>query len=112
MMLPGPVNLWRLLRKVRPALRRPLVVFLAPGCLRGIGPAGHAHCGLAPSHELHPLRDHLAHVALLAVLRLPVARLQPSFHHDGAALVEILAATLSLFSPHHDGEETDLIALL
>src|SRR6266481_5718378 len=50
--------------------------------------------------------------ALRAVLRFPVARLQPPFHHDGTALVEILPAALGLLAPHHHGEEAHLVALL
>src|SRR5215813_2019372 len=93
-------------------LERNLVLSLATRSLHGLGRSGHAHRRFAASHELHPLRDHLDHVALLAVLRFPVARLEPPFHHDRAALVEILPAAFGLLSPHHHGEEAHLVALL
>src|SRR5690349_11732922 len=64
------------------------------------------------AHELDALGHHLGGAALLAVLALPVARLEPALHEDLAALVEVLAARLGLLAPHHDGEEARLLALL
>src|SRR2546425_9538922 len=80
---------------------------------RGRGPgARRAPRALGPAHELDALGHHLGGAALLAVLGLPVARLQPAFDEDLAALVEVLAARLGLLAPHHDGEEARLFALL
>src|SRR5215470_19747759 len=95
-MLPVPVT--RSSCRTR-RLERNLVLSLAARSLHGLGRSGHAHRRFAASHELHPLRDYLDHVALLAVLRFPVARLEPPFHHDRAALVEILPQLSACF-PH------------
>src|SRR2546426_5707402 len=79
----------------------------------GLGGRHGRRCrGSAPTHELNPLRHHLDDGALAAVLGLPFACLQPAFHEDGTALVEVLATALGLFSPHHDREEAGLFALL
>src|SRR5262245_27092945 len=67
---------------------------------------------LGAAHELNALGDHLRRRALLPVLAFPVARLQPAFHEDLAALVEILTARLGLLAPHHHREEADLLTLL
>src|SRR5262245_7769038 len=77
---------------------------------RGVG---HGRCAaprLAPPHELHPLRDHLDDVALLAVLRLPVPSLETPLDHHRAPLVQVLTAALGLLSPHHHREEARLLA--
>src|SRR5438128_6856644 len=80
---------------------------------RGRGPgARRAPRALGPAHELDALGHDLGGAALLAVLALPVARLQPAFHADLAALVEVLAARLGLLAPHHHREEARLLALL
>src|SRR5262245_8437341 len=66
---------------------------------------------LRPAHELHALRDDLDHVALLAVLRLPVPGLQAPLDHDRASLVEVFAAALGLLAPHDDVQEAGVLPL-
>src|SRR5262249_14493719 len=66
---------------------------------------------LRAAHELYTLGDHLGDRALLSVLALPVARLQPALDEDAAALVEMLAARLRLLAPHDHGEEARFLPL-
>src|SRR5262245_1372752 len=76
---------------------------------------GHGVCPsarLSPPHELHPLRNHLDDIALLAVLRLPVPGLESPFDHHGASLVQVLTTALRLLSPHHHRKEAGLLTLL
>src|SRR5262245_201120 len=79
---------------------------------RSRGPRRRHGGPLRPAHELDPLGHDLGDRALLAILAFPVARLQPTFHEDLAALVEILPTTLRLLAPHDHGEETRFLALL
>src|SRR6266850_6300438 len=79
---------------------------------RGGSPGPGAPGTLRAAHELDALGDHLGGGALLAVLALPVARLQPALDEDLAALVEVFTARLGLLTPHHDREEARLFALL
>src|SRR3989441_7498034 len=80
------------------------------GRRRGGGaPRGRA---LGAAHELHALGDDLGGRALLAVLALPVARLEPPLDEDLAALVEVLTARLGLLAPDDDGEEARFLPLL
>src|SRR2546427_10089192 len=80
------------------------------GRRRGGGaPRGRA---LGAAHELHALGDDFGGRALLAVLALPVARLEPPLDEDLAALVEVLAARLGLLAPDDDGEEARFLPLL
>src|SRR5687767_4834705 len=78
------------------------------GRLVGVGrrrrgsPAGRT---LGTAHELDTLGHDLRDRALLPVLGLPVARLQPPLDEDLAALVEVLAAALGLLAPDDHGEE-------
>src|SRR2546427_2237569 len=66
------------------------------GRRRGGGaPRGRA---LGAAHELHALGDDFGGRALLAVLALPVARLEPPLDEDLAALVEVLTARLGLLA--------------
>src|SRR5688572_3078493 len=73
---------------------------------------GSGALALRAAHELDPLGHDLGGRALLTVLALPVARLQPALDEDLAALVEVLPARLGLLAPHHDGEEAHFLALL
>src|SRR5207249_2093569 len=66
--------------------------------------------GAASAHELAALGHDLDDGALAPVLGLPLACLQPTLDEDGTALVEILAATLRLLTPHDDREETGVFA--
>src|SRR5437867_2034097 len=96
------------------ALERNIVV-TGPGLLgERLGPGRHGRRrGRAgSSHELDALGDDLDDGSLAAVLGFPLAGLQPPLDQDGAALVEVLAAALRLFAPHHDGEEAGFFALL
>src|SRR5580765_6361663 len=97
--------------------KRDVVLAAAAGLLveRGGGRHGRWRAGAGPlgtAHELNALGDNLGSRALLAVLALPVTRLQPALDEDLAALVQVLAARLRLLAPHHDGEEARLLAPL
>src|SRR6476659_2009557 len=105
----------KLIVPVNPApLERHLVVAALAAGLDRLGDPGRGGGGgrLAAAHELHPLRDDLDHAALLAVLGLPVPRLQTALDHDRAALVEVLPAALCLLAPDHAGQEAGLFPLL
>src|SRR5262249_31204141 len=77
-------------------------------CSRHRGGRGRA---LRAAHELDALGDDFGHRPLLAVLALPVPRLQASFDEHLTTLVEVLAAALCLLAPHHDREEAGFLAL-
>src|SRR6266536_104273 len=63
---------------------------------------------LAAAEELHRVGDHLDGLALRAVLRLPLAPLEPAVDADGAPLREVLRAVLALVSPDGDVEVVGL----
>src|SRR5262249_11895290 len=63
----------------------------------------------ATAEELHGVGDHLDGLALGAVLRLPLAPLEPSVDADGAALREVLRAVLALRAPDGDVEVVRLL---
>src|SRR5262245_252464 len=86
------------------------ILFAKGLCARDGG--GGACAFLAAAEELDALGDDLDDVALLAVLRFPLPRLQAALDHDGPALVEVLTARFGLFTPHHHGEEAGVVTLL
>src|SRR5438477_10564727 len=95
------------------------VVFAATARVRRFLGEGWGRGGRAPrdralgaAHELHAFGDDLGGRTLLAVLALPIARLQPALHKDLAAFVEVFAARLGLLAPDDDGEEARFLTLL
>src|SRR5215208_5546949 len=63
----------------------------------------------ATAEELHGVGDHLDCLPLRAVLRLPLAPLEPAVDTDGAALREVLRAVLALRAPDGDVEVIRLL---
>src|SRR5215813_10880075 len=91
---PAPLDglrCWRNGSSLLYRLERDLVVAALAAGFHRFGDGGRGR-RLGSSHALHPLGHDLDDAPFLAVLRLPVARLQPALDHDGAAFVEVLAA--------------------
>src|SRR5207237_7262801 len=66
----------------------------------------------AAAEELHRVGDDLDRLALLPVLGLPLAPVEPAVDSDGAALREVLRAALALVAPDGDVEVVRLVAPL
>src|SRR5215208_3914432 len=64
---------------------------------------------LAPAQELDGVGDDLDALALVAVLRLPLAPLEAAVEGHGAALGEEARAVLALRAPDRDVEEVGLV---
>src|SRR5690606_13859828 len=82
--------------------------FVAPARLRGGSGPAHVALGAAAAaaQHLHLAGDDLRGVAVVAVLVLPLARLEPAFHVDLRALLEVLDHDLG-----HAAEEDDAVPL-
>src|SRR5439155_12857184 len=63
----------------------------------------------AAAEELHRLGDDLDRLALGAVLRLPLAPVEPAVDGDRAALREVLRAALGLVAEDRDAEVVRLV---
>src|SRR6185437_2474733 len=66
----------------------------------------------AAAQELDAVRDHLDGLALGAVLRVPLAPLEPSVDRDRASLREVLRAVLALLAPDRDVKVVRLLGPL
>src|SRR5262249_36350237 len=70
-------------------------------------------CSVAPTAEdLHGVGDHLDGRTLRALLRFPLAPLEPAVDADGAPLGEVLRAVLTLVAPDGDVEVVRLLGPL
>src|SRR5437764_690153 len=74
---------------------------------RGAEPAAAALA--AAAEELHGVGDDLDRLALRAVLRVPLAPLEPAVDCDGTTLGEVLRARFALVPPHGDVEVVRLL---
>src|SRR5581483_1334369 len=66
----------------------------------------------AAAEELDRVGDDLHRLALRAVLRLPLAPLEPAVDRDRASLRKVLSAVLALVTPHRDIEVVRLLGPL
>src|SRR5207244_2695256 len=64
----------------------------------------------AAAEELNRVGDDLDRLALAAVLRLPLAPVEPAVDPHGAALGEVLRATLALVAPDRHVEVVGLVS--
>src|SRR5215210_7411725 len=81
----------------------------APVGVKSASSAATAAFAVARAEELHVVRDHLDRLPLRAVLRLPLAPVQPAVDADGPPLGEETRTALALVTP--DGH-VEVIGLL